>query len=308
MAELKSILSAILPTSTTLLILSGLAVAGVAYLAWGVIYNLFLHPLAKFPGPKLAAATKAYEFYFDIVKEGQFFNEIQRMHKVYGMLIQCNLTLHDLISIGPIVRINPHEIHVNDADFYDTLYAGGGARRDKYVETLVLRGCSQLTLCRYVWFTNAAGAPTSAFATESHNLHRLRRGALNPFFSKQSILALEPFLHDKMSLLVQGMKRQMTVKEPFDFGAAYMSLALDVVSEYCYGAEDCWNCLKEPGFSEDWQTAMINAFESSRLIRYIPWVAAPLQHIKWQTLYAIDKTVGLYFKAGEVSSSPVVLR
>jgi len=142
MAELKSILSAILPTSTTLLILSGLAVAGVAYLAWGVVYNLFFHPLAKFPGPKLAAATKAYEFYFDIVKEGQFFNEIQRMHKVYGMLIRCNLTLHDLICIGPIVRINPHEIHVNDADFYDTLYAGGGARRDKYVEILELGRCS----------------------------------------------------------------------------------------------------------------------------------------------------------------------
>ena len=104
-----------------------------------------------------------------------------------------------------------------------------------------------------------------------------------------------------MSLLVKGMKRQMTVKEPFDFGAAYMSLALDIVSQYCYGEQDCWNCLEEPGFSEDWQTAMINAFESSRLIRYIPWAAAPLQHIKWQWLYAIDKTVGLYFKAGEVS-------
>jgi hypothetical protein len=87
MADLKSILSAILPTSTTLLILSGLAVAGVAYFAWSVVYNLYFHPLAKFPGPKLSAATKAYEFYFDVVKEGQFFNEIQRMHRVYGMLV-----------------------------------------------------------------------------------------------------------------------------------------------------------------------------------------------------------------------------
>jgi len=158
-----------------------------------------------------------------------------------------------------------------------------------------------LTHQRYTWFTNAAGAPYSAFATESHNVHRLRRGALNPFFSKQSILALEPFLHKQVGLLVDGMKRQMDVSEPFDFGAAYMSLALDTVSYYCFGEAECWNCLKTPGFDGEWKEAMITAFESSRLIRYIPWCTVPLQKLRWQTLYAIDKTVGLYFKAGEVS-------
>jgi hypothetical protein len=49
-----------------------------------VVYRLFFHPLAKFPGPKLAAATLWYEFYYDVVQPGQFFRKIQELHCKYG--------------------------------------------------------------------------------------------------------------------------------------------------------------------------------------------------------------------------------
>jgi hypothetical protein len=58
--------------------------AWTVYLAGLAIYRLYLSPLAKFPGPRLAALTKWYEFYYDVVQQGQFTFQIQKMHKKYG--------------------------------------------------------------------------------------------------------------------------------------------------------------------------------------------------------------------------------
>ena len=33
---------------------------------------------------------------------------------------------------GPVVRIKPSELHVNDPEYYDEIYASGNRRRDVY--------------------------------------------------------------------------------------------------------------------------------------------------------------------------------
>lgn len=56
------------------------------------VYHLYFHPLSNFPGPKLAAATFLYEFYYDVVKSGMYIWEIERMHEKYGKYIDSRLT------------------------------------------------------------------------------------------------------------------------------------------------------------------------------------------------------------------------
>lgn len=71
--ELVSLRS--LATGTALLFL---------YVFCQALYRLYFSPIAKFPGPKLAALTFWYEFYFDVVKRGRYLWEIAKMHEKYG--------------------------------------------------------------------------------------------------------------------------------------------------------------------------------------------------------------------------------
>ncbi|CAI6089867.1 unnamed protein product [Clonostachys chloroleuca] len=79
------------------------------------VYRITFHPLARFLGPKLAATSYANEFWFDVIRGGRYTHEILRMHEKYG----------------PIVRINPNELHCNDPAFVDVVYASGNQRRNK---------------------------------------------------------------------------------------------------------------------------------------------------------------------------------
>lgn len=65
---------------------AAVAVVGVtAFYAFSlVVHRLFFSPIARFPGPKLAAITSWYELYYDVVKKGKYLFEIEKMHDKYG--------------------------------------------------------------------------------------------------------------------------------------------------------------------------------------------------------------------------------
>jgi hypothetical protein len=76
----------IVPMGGTKFFAAFLLVSCLVYLIALAVYRLYLSPVAKFPGPKLAALTQWYEIYYDVFKNGggQFTFEIRRMHEKYG--------------------------------------------------------------------------------------------------------------------------------------------------------------------------------------------------------------------------------
>ena len=72
--------------STIMLVIVWSALIWLAYVVFSAIYRLYFHPLSRFPGPRVAALTRWYEFYYDVIKPGQFIWKIESLHKRYGTL------------------------------------------------------------------------------------------------------------------------------------------------------------------------------------------------------------------------------
>lgn len=104
------------------------------YIAQLVIYRLWLSPLAHVPGPKLAALTEFYELYHEFALRGQYTSKINELHAIYG----------------PIVRINPWEVHVEDPDVFSEFYKEPNRHQDQwnpYTQQVSMSETSTAALC-----------------------------------------------------------------------------------------------------------------------------------------------------------------
>lgn len=223
-----------------------------------VVYRLYFHPLAGFPGRKLAAATRWYEFYFDCVKGdgGQYMWEVERMHEEYG----------------PIIRVTPNEIKIKDIEYYDSLYSISQPR-DKYGPSAKM-----------------AGTPLSAFGTEPHALHKIRRAPLNPFFSKRAVAALQPRIEEIIEDLCNGLRGCMLRKEVVELRPAFLSLAIDVVFRYSFGYS--LGALKKPDFSPQWNDAIEGTAESAPLTKQMSGIVQYLQKLPLPIIRFLHPNLG----------------
>ena len=187
--------------------LTTVAASFILYVILLYTYRLTLHPLAKYPGPRLAAVSFWYEFYYDFFHRGNYIFRIRDMHARYGH----------------IVRIGPDELHVNDPSFIPELMPGGGRRRNKYPRQIQVFGFSQAT-----------------GATTDHDLHRTRRAATSKMFSKESVRRLEPVMKTNLDKLLVRLEEFQVDGREISLLPMFGAFTNDVISEYAYGFSSNW--------------------------------------------------------------------
>ncbi|KAL9122968.1 MAG: hypothetical protein Q9187_000475 [Circinaria calcarea] len=214
------------------------------YLICRLIYRLYLSPHAKIPGLKLAASMDWYERYYDLVLKARFPWKIKELHETYGS----------------IIRIRPYEVHINDPAFGDTFFGSGTERMDKYAG-----------------HHDQFGMPESTFNTIDHDLHKLRRGAIGPYFSRRSIIALELMLQEKIEKFCSRLEGFRTSGEPVDLRLLFSCFTTDVITEYAF--PHSFDLLDTPDLAPAWRETFSTGLRNFHWFKHFPFLWKVLRSI-----------------------------
>lgn len=149
------------------------------------------------------------------------------------------------------MRISPREIHVKDPYFYDEVYAPSSRKREKDPD-----------------FVSIFGLATSTVATVGHDLHRLRRGILNNFFSKKSVMDLSSIILEKQTTLRQRLENAHYDDAVLRLDDAYAALTADIIAQYSWGTTP--NFLEDKDFRNDIREAVNNITLLAHFSRFFP--------------------------------------
>ncbi|KAI1282958.1 putative benzoate 4-monooxygenase cytochrome P450 [Xylaria sp. FL0933] len=231
-----------------------------------VVYRVFLSPLAKFPGPKLAAATGWYEGYFDI-RKANFPTVLERLHDEYG----------------PIVRVNPWELSIRDAEYYNELYVPAGKRKTNLI-TMNRAGL---------------GMSDAISTTGPHELHQLRRKAVENFFSRQSVSRMESGIYEETKSLDDKLKRLAGTNALINLDHAFACVTGDLAALFACGENP--GLLEAPNFNPEWYETVAGILTMVPYVRNLPWLNTVLSIIPVALLNRLSSRVAGFRTFHELS-------
>ncbi|KAI9720219.1 MAG: hypothetical protein M1812_003037 [Candelaria pacifica] len=223
----------------------------VLYRTVETVYSVYFGPLSKVPGPKLAAATHWYEIYYDAYKPGLYWQVVKEMHQKYG----------------PIVRVNPNEVHFDDPEYYNKIYNNTGKwdKDDRAARQFFGMG--------------------SIASTAAHDVHKGRRGILNTYFSRNNIDGLQPSIKWHLEKMCRRMREYKEEGKAVPLNLAFASLAADIVTNYLMPQP--YYLLDTPDFSPSYYYMMRAASQYSQTAKNFAWAYPLLERVpRWLGRFA----------------------
>ncbi|CAI7647033.1 unnamed protein product [Penicillium pancosmium] len=203
---------------------------------WRIVYNVFFHPLRKFPGPWMAGATSGWKAYKEVIKQETLALELFDLHAKYG----------------EIVRIGPNELHFGNPSAFHDIY-NSSKRWDK-----------DPGLYR------TPGVTTGSFVFLKYAQAKERREVLLPIFSKKAITNLEHLVWRNATRLASSITKTNATKSSIDLLYAFRSYTLDTIMCFTFG--NSVNATDAPGFSDPLILAMDASLKLLPFLKNFPLI------------------------------------
>ncbi|KAH8655306.1 cytochrome P450 [Xylariales sp. PMI_506] len=172
-------------------------------------YNVFFHPLRKYPGPKLWAASQIPWLW--TILGGKTHREIWKLHTKYG----------------PVVRIGPNELSYAQPEAWESIM---GHRKHGHVENL-----------KDPNYISSSSHHIVGAGTQDHS--RMRR-LMSHGFSAGSMLQQQPLIQGYVDLLMQRLRENADdSKAPLDISAWFNYTTFDIIGDLAFG--EPFGCLRE---------------------------------------------------------------
>lgn len=176
---------------------------------------------------------------------------------------------------GPIVRIRPNVVHVNDPSFIGQLYPQSPHLRRERAQTVL----------------NLFAEHLSVLPTKDHQLHRQRRAVLSRFFSQQNVRRLVPVINDTLANLLDRMETWARNGNPIALNAAYKAATKDIIQAYALG--DGQRCLEMENLNAPF-FKILRTERLSHISVHFHWVLALMSKLPLWLLVALNPSIPAY--------------
>jgi cytochrome P450 len=113
---------------------------------------------------------------------------------------------------------------------------------------------------------------------------------MNRYFSKASVLRLEPMIQKYVDSLVRRLSSYEDIKKPVNLSWAFSCFTNDVISEYALGKSS--NYVEESkDFHTDFHDAMENTSKIGHVTKVFPWILPLMQNMPTEVLKLLDPKI-----------------